>query len=120
MKAHRFDPSLLRAYDVRGIFGETLGEDDAHALGRSFATVLQRQTDVSGRRPRVVVGYDGRLSSPVLEEALVAGLCASGIDVVRIGLAAGTSWLPSASRSLLVCIKSQRRVLKSCRNSKHT
>lgn len=99
MKAHRFHPSLLRAYDVRGIFGETLGEDDAHALGRSFATVLHRQTDVSGRRPRVVVGYDGRLSSPVLKEALVAGLCACGIDVVRIGLAA-SPMLYFAERSI--------------------
>ncbi|KPF92748.1 phosphomannomutase [Novosphingobium sp. AAP83] len=78
---HSFDPSILREYDIRGVFGETLGPDDAHAIGRSFAT---RVAQIGGKR--VVVGYDGRLSSPVLEQALVEGLTTSGIDVVRIGM----------------------------------
>lgn len=78
---HRFDPSILREYDIRGVFGETLGTADAYAIGRSFGT---RVTQIGGKR--VVVGYDGRLSSPVLEQALVEGLIASGIDVVRIGM----------------------------------
>ncbi|MBB3859752.1 phosphomannomutase [Novosphingobium hassiacum] len=80
---HSFHPSILREYDIRGVFGETLGPDDARAIGRSFGT---RVTRAGGRR--VVVGYDGRLSSPLLEHALVEGLNASGIDVVRIGLSA--------------------------------
>lgn len=84
---HRFDPSILREYDIRGIWGETLGAADAHAVGRSFATIVRRSPDVpENRRPRVVVGRDGRLSSPQLEEGLVAGLCEGGVDVVRIGL----------------------------------
>ena len=78
---HRFDPSILREYDVRGVVGETLHEADADALGRGFASVVRR---AGGRR--VVVGRDGRLSSPTLEAALVAGLTASGVDVVRIGI----------------------------------
>lgn len=78
---HRFHPSVLREYDIRGTIGKTLGADDAYALGRSFATHVVR----SGGRC-VAVGYDGRLTSPMLEEALVAGLCASGADVCRIGL----------------------------------
>jgi len=81
MTQHRFDPSILREYDIRGIFGQTLAEDDAHALGRAFATWLSRQ---GGRA--VHVGRDGRLSSPALEEALVAGLMAGGMAVTRIGL----------------------------------
>lgn len=79
--SHRFHPSVLREYDIRGTVGKTLGADDAYALGRSFATHVVR----SGGRC-VAVGYDGRLTSPMLEEALVAGLCASGADVCRIGL----------------------------------
>ncbi len=79
--AHDFHPSLLRDYDVRGTVGQTLGADDAHALGRSFGTVIRRDGG-----SRVAVGYDGRLSSPMLEAALVEGLCATGIDVLRIGL----------------------------------
>ncbi|MDP3906376.1 phosphoglucomutase/phosphomannomutase PgmG [Novosphingobium sp.] len=79
--AHRFHRSILREYDVRGVVGETLGPDDAHAIGRSFATMVRR---TGGRA--VAVGRDGRISSPELEAALVAGLTASGADVVQIGL----------------------------------
>ncbi len=79
--SHQFDPTVLREYDIRGIIGETLGPDDARAIGRVFATLLRR---AGGRK--VAVGYDGRVSSPVLEEALVEGLNASGLDVVRVGM----------------------------------
>ncbi len=78
---HQFDPSALREYDVRGIVGKSLGPADATAIGRGFAT---RVRGIGGTR--VAVGYDGRLSSPALEAALVAGLVAGGVDVVRIGL----------------------------------
>jgi phosphomannomutase len=81
IERHRFDPALLRQYDMRGVWGETLGPRDAWALGRSFATIVRRAGGT-----RVAVGYDGRLSSPRLEAALVAGLCAGGITVRRIGL----------------------------------
>lgn len=79
--SHGFDPVLLRDYDLRGTVGRTLHRADAWALGRSFGTIIAR---TGGRR--VAVGYDGRLSSPMLEAALVEGLVATGIDVVRIGL----------------------------------
>jgi phosphomannomutase len=79
--SHRFDPSILREYDIRGIVGETLSAADARAIGQSFAAVLG---ETGGRR--VVVGRDGRLSSPELEAALVDGLTGAGIDVVRVGL----------------------------------
>ncbi len=81
MKKHRFEPQILREYDIRGTVGETLGGDDAYALGRSFGAIVGAK---DGRL--VCVGYDGRLSSPELEERLVAGLCASGMRVLRIGL----------------------------------
>ena len=79
--AHQFHHSLLREYDMRGIAGETLGEEDAHAVGRSFGTIVRRNGG-----SRIAVGYDGRLSSPSLEEALVQGATESGVDVVRIGM----------------------------------
>ena len=78
---HRFNPTILREYDIRGVVGDTLHEDDARAIGQSFAAVVH---EAGGRS--VAVGRDGRLSSPALESALVAGLSSSGIDVVRIGL----------------------------------
>jgi phosphomannomutase len=77
---HRFDPAILREYDIRGIVGTNLFAADAEAVGRAFAATLA----ASGGR-RVAVGYDGRLTSPELEAALVEGLAAGGADVVRIG-----------------------------------
>lgn len=79
--AHEFHPTLLREYDIRGIVGKTLGEADAYAIGRSFATVVRRAGG-----SRVAVGYDGRLSSVSLEAELVRGLIAGSVDVLRIGL----------------------------------
>ena len=78
---HSFHPTVLREYDIRGIIGETLGADDARAIGRGFGTML---AEAGGKK--VAVGYDGRVSSPMLEHALVEGLNASGMDVVRIGM----------------------------------
>ncbi len=78
---HVFNPTILREYDIRGVVGQTLGEADARAIGQAFAAVLAEQ---GGRR--IAVGRDGRLSSPALESALVEGLTAGGIDVLRIGL----------------------------------
>jgi len=78
---HDFDPTTLREYDIRGIVGKTLHEADAFAIGRCFGSVVVR-----GGGTVVAVGYDGRLSSPALEVALVAGLKACGVEVVRVGL----------------------------------
>ena len=58
---HRFDPSSLREYDIRGVVGKTLGEADAYAIGRGFGTRVRANGGT-----RVAVGRDGRLSSPSL------------------------------------------------------
>jgi phosphomannomutase len=78
---HRFDPTSLREYDIRGVVGKTLGEADARAIGRGFATLVRRSGGT-----RVAVGRDGRHSSPSLEAALIEGLSTIGVDVVRTGL----------------------------------
>ena len=80
---HHFHPTVLREYDIRGIIGETLGPDDARAIGRGFATLIKRAGGST-----VAVGYDGRTSSPMLEQALVEGLNASGCDAVCVGMGA--------------------------------
>jgi phosphomannomutase len=81
MISHAFHATSLREYDIRGLVGDTLTEKDAYAIGRSFATVVRRAGGT-----RVAVGYDGRTSSPVFEEALVRGLNDAGVTAVRIGL----------------------------------
>ncbi|MBX3456644.1 phosphoglucomutase/phosphomannomutase PgmG [Ferrovibrio sp.] len=77
---HRFDPSILREYDIRGVVGETLTVDDARAIGAAYATILR-----AGGGRRVAVGYDGRLTSPDLADALCDGLQAAGADVLLVG-----------------------------------
>jgi phosphomannomutase len=78
---HRFHPSILREYDIRGVVGTTLGAADARQIGLAFGERLLREGG-----SKVAVAYDGRLSSPLLEAALVEGLAQSGCDVVRLGL----------------------------------
>jgi phosphomannomutase len=78
--SHRFDPTILREYDIRGIVGQTLSTADARAIGRAYAVTL---AEAGGSR--VAVCYDGRLTSPELEAALIDGLTAEGADAVRIG-----------------------------------
>lgn len=78
--AHRFESTSLREYDIRGIVGKTLSTDDAFAIGRTFGSLVHRN---GGKT--LVVGYDGRLSSPALEKALVQGAVACGLNVMRVG-----------------------------------
>jgi phosphomannomutase len=77
---HQFESTVLREYDIRGVVGRTLHTADAFAIGRVFGSIVAR-----GGGKRVAVGYDGRLTSPELEQALVAGLRASGMEALRIG-----------------------------------
>ena len=81
MSSHRFHPTILRAYDIRGIFEDTLTVDDAFAIGLSFITIQRAR----GLGTEVAVGRDGRLSSPALSAALVDGLVAGGATVTDIG-----------------------------------
>ncbi len=81
MQAHAFHPTVLREYDVRGTYGETLTEDDARALGAAFGTRVMRE---GGRH--VAIGRDGRISSPSLSAALSEGLRSAGCNVTDIGL----------------------------------
>ncbi len=78
---HAFHPTMLREYDIRGVVGDTLSATDAYAIGRSFATLIAR---AGGRR--IAVGYDGRLSSPMLADALIEGINAAGVDALNVGL----------------------------------
>jgi phosphomannomutase len=82
--AHTFHPTILREYDIRGIVGETLFAADARAIGRCFGSNVRRKNP--GKKDLLVcVGYDGRLSSPEMEAAVVEGLLASGVNVQRVG-----------------------------------
>ncbi len=75
------DPGILRAYDIRGVVGDSLREEDARALAQAFATSVMAQQGSA----RICLGYDGRVSSPVLADAVMEGFCAAGAEVVRVG-----------------------------------
>ncbi len=74
------DPSIFKAYDIRGVVGKTLDERFAEHLGRAFGS----EAIAAGARA-VAVGRDGRLSGPGLVAALIRGLASTGLDVVDLG-----------------------------------
>lgn len=74
---------IFKAYDIRGIVGQSLTDEAAFRIGRAIGSEA-----VSRRVKTVVIGRDGRLSSPKLAKLLAEGLQASGIDVIDIGLVA--------------------------------
>ena len=73
--------TILRAYDIRGTMGTTLSPHIAQEIGHRFGAYLAQNN-----RKMLVLGYDGRLSSPELRHALIEGLLSEGIDVDDIGL----------------------------------
>lgn len=78
--AARYPDSVFKAYDIRGTVPDALNPTFAHALGRALAAQA-RTLNVS----TLVIGRDGRLSSPELSEALQAGILEGGVDTLDIG-----------------------------------
>ncbi len=76
------NPLIFREYDIRGIAGDTLTEDDAYAIARAFAA-RAAALDPQGS---ICVGRDGRLSSPALHEVVCRAIADSGLTVIDIGL----------------------------------
>ena len=72
--------SIFKAYDIRGVVGQTIDETFAEHLGRAFGS----EALIAGEKA-VAVGRDGRLSGPALVAALVRGLASTGLDVVDLG-----------------------------------
>ena len=88
------DRGIFRAYDIRGVVGQTLDADVAEHIGQAIGS-LMHEKDL----PDIVVGRDGRLSGPDLVAGLIAGLRKAGRNVIDIGLAPtplvyfGSYWL---------------------------
>jgi phosphomannomutase len=77
----QFDPTIFKAYDIRGVVGKTIDESFAEHLGRAFGSEA-----VAAGEKAVAVGRDGRVSGPGLTAALIRGLKSTGLDVVDIGM----------------------------------
>ena len=77
------DPSIFKAYDVRGVVDRSLTLEAARAIGAALGS----EAGVQAVR-EIAVGRDGRLSGPALRDALVEGIRSSGCGVVDIGMVA--------------------------------
>ena len=79
----KFDPAsaIFRAYDIRGIVGETLTKELVYDIGRAVGSEAKELGSTT-----VVVGRDGRISSPTLAEALSEGIVSTGCHVLDIGM----------------------------------
>ncbi|MEM8529654.1 MAG: phosphomannomutase/phosphoglucomutase [Chloroflexota bacterium] len=78
---HLINPSIFRAYDIRGVVDTDLSESVYHRLGQASGTYFRRR---EGRK--IVVGRDARLTSPAYAAALIEGLRSTGCDVIDLGM----------------------------------
>ncbi len=78
----RIDRGIFRAYDIRGVVGQTLDKGVAELIGQSIGSLMQEKG-----LEDIVVGRDGRLSGPDLVEGLARGLRKAGRNVIDIGMA---------------------------------
>lgn len=81
---HCFDTNILREYDIRGVAGINLFSKDAYFVGRAYGAYF-RQNKIDASRG-IAVAWDGRLSSPELETALIDGLQDAGLNIIKLGL----------------------------------
>lgn len=72
--------SIFRAYDIRGIVGESFTPDNIYTIGLAIGSEAQKRGE-----KKIIIGRDGRLSGPELLKALSAGLVATGCEVINIG-----------------------------------
>ena len=78
------DPTVFKAYDVRGIYGEQLDEEGAYAIGRAYVEEFEPA--------RIAVGRDMRVHAPAMAAAVISGAADGGADVLDLGMV-GTEML---------------------------
>lgn len=81
LTTNEISPTIFRAYDIRGIVGDTLTENIAYLIGQAIGSLLREQ-----QGKHMLVARDGRLSGAMLSQALCAGVMASGCDVYDLGM----------------------------------
>ena len=81
-KIEKFDPEVLREYDIRGIVDKNITENTAYTIGRVFGYIVYKKL----KSNNISLGFDGRLTSPKLFKALSVGLRDSGAKVYSIGI----------------------------------
>jgi len=85
-------PEVFKAYDIRGLFGDELDPETAHAIGRSFARVIGAMEDKPTSELRLGLGRDMRLTAPEMAQSYRDGMVAEGASVIDAGMV-GTEML---------------------------
>lgn len=75
------NPYIFRGYDIRGVYPDTLDEDTAYTVGKSYGSYIQEL----GKK-HCIIGHDNRFSSESLTGALIEGILETGVDVTSLGL----------------------------------
>lgn len=78
------NPSIFKAYDIRGVYPEEIDEAGARDIARGYAALMAKENP--SKQLKIAVGMDMRLSSPALKEQVIEGLLESGLDVIDVGL----------------------------------
>lgn len=78
---NKVSPYIFRAYDVRGVYPDTIHEETAYLFGKAFGSYIQNL----GKK-KAVVGRDNRFSSLSLSQNLIKGIIETGVDVIDLGL----------------------------------
>jgi len=95
------DPSIFKAYDIRGIYGEQLDEELAYLIGRAHARVLANEYSTQPEDLEIGLGHDMRLSAPAMAERYRDGMLDEGATVLDIGeVATEQLYFTVGSRSL--------------------
>lgn len=82
---HQIDSSIFRDYDIRGVVGKTLLVEDAYLIGKAIASTIRFKKSKNATYS-IVLGYDGRLSSPKLSKQFIKGVTELGVNIINIGL----------------------------------
>lgn len=83
----KINSSIFKAYDIRGIYGQDFDNELGRLLGLAFVSLRQSDPDhVPGKKLKIAVGADMRLSSPGLKASLIKGLNEAGADAIDLGV----------------------------------
>jgi phosphomannomutase len=83
-KSMEIDPTIFKTYDIRGVYPKQINQKVAYIIGRSFCFYLKTYNRIL--KPKIAVGLDVRVSSPLLAKGLITGLKDGGAEVLNIGL----------------------------------
>ncbi|MCD5396322.1 MAG: phosphomannomutase/phosphoglucomutase [Candidatus Pacebacteria bacterium] len=79
----KINPKIFRAYDIRGVYPKEINKNVAYFVGKAFCLFLKEHYRISS--PKIVVGYDARVSSPTLYKGIKQGICGAGGKILDLG-----------------------------------